>query len=167
MLNEKEITEICKEICLKAGYDFTIPVKINKRLTRTLGRVFWIKTNGKVTSTLMEISYQLLVTASFDSIKAVIEHECAHYLVNEETHEHHGHDATFKKMCARINCTNDGTICNSLDRIVSETEIYKYFVTCKKCGKIVGKYHKAGKIIQHPDFYNCKCGGDLEVIKNF
>ncbi len=167
MLSEKEITKICEEICAKVGYKFTIPVKINKRLTRTLGRVTWIRTNGIVKSTLMEFSYQLLSTATFDSIYEVIAHECAHYLVNEETHENHRHDTIFKAMCARIGTTNDGTVCHSLDREVPETQIYKYFVTCRDCGKIVGKYHRAGKIVQNPDHYLCKCGGSLTVTKNF
>ena len=167
MLTEKDITTMCKEICAVAGYDFTIPVKINKRLTRTLGRVSWIKTNGKVRSTLMEISYQLLATATFDSIQAVVAHECAHYLVNEETHETHGHDMVFKSMCARIGCTNDGSICHSLSREVPETQIYKYFVICNKCGHIVGKYHRAGKIVKNVNLYKCNCGGTLEVIQNF
>ena len=115
----------------------------------------------------MEISYQLLATATLESIKEVIAHECAHYLVNEETHENHGHDAIFKAMCNRIGCTNDGTVCHSLDREVPETQIYKYFVTCEDCGSIVGKYHRAGKIVQHPEYYTCKCGGHLTVTKNF
>ena len=167
MLTEKDLTKMCKDICAGAGYDFTIPVKINKRLTRTLGRVSWIRTNGRVRSTLMEFSYQLLATATLDSIKDIVAHECAHYLVNEETHESHGHDAVFKEMCARIGCVNDGTICHSLQRSVPETQVYKYFVICKDCGKIVGKYHRAGKLVQNPECYSCKCGGDLEVVKNF
>ena len=167
MITEKDLTEMCKEICAKVNYDFTIPVKINKRLTRTLGRVSWIRTNDYVRNTLMEISYQLLTTATEESIWAVVAHECAHYLVIEETHENHGHDAVFKAMCARIGCTNDGTIYYDLCRTTPESSIFKYFVTCKKCGNIVGKYHRAGKIVQHPDWYKCKCGGDLDVTQNF
>ena len=167
MLTEKDLTEICQRICAVAGYNFTIPVKINKRLTRTLGRVSWIRINGKVQSTLMEISYELLTTATFDSIKNVLAHECAHYLVTMETGEAHGHDAIFKSMCARINCTNDGTIYHSLSRDVPENKIYKYFVTCEDCGSIVGKYHKAGKTVQHPELYRCKCGGRLHVTTNY
>ena len=166
MLNEKDLTKMCEEICNRVGYEFTIPVKINKRLTRTLGRVSWIKNNGIVKSTLMEISYQLLNTATLDSITAVVEHECAHYLVTMETHENHGHDKVFKAMCARIGCTNDGTCYHSLDREVPETQIYKYFVKCENCGS-VGKFHRAGKIVQHPELYKCKCGGSLHVIQNF
>ena len=167
MLTEKDITNMCKEICTNVGYDFTIPVKINKRLTRTLGRVTYMKVGDYITSTLMEFSYQLLTTATLESIRSVVAHECAHYLVNEETHRSHGHDAIFKAMCAKIGCTNDGTICNNLNRTVPESTIYKYFVTCKQCNKIIGKYSRAGKTVQHPDWYRCKCGGELEVITNF
>ena len=167
MLNEKEITILCQEICTKVGYDFTIPVKINKRLTSTLGRVSWIKTNGFVRSTLMEFSYKFLCTATIDSIQDVIAHECAHYLVIAETHENHGHDTIFKEMCAKINCINDGAICHSLSRTVPETEIYKYFAICDDCKKIVGKYYRAGKVVQHPEHFNCKCGGNIHIIKNF
>jgi hypothetical protein len=67
MLTEKDLTNMCKEICAGVGYDFTIPVKINKRLTRTLGRVSWVRTNGKVRSTLMEFSYQSLTLNLFSS----------------------------------------------------------------------------------------------------
>ena len=167
MLNEKEITEMCKEICGSIGYDFTIPVKINKRLTRTLGRVSWVRVNGEIRSTLMEISYQLLATSTPDSIKSVIQHECAHYLVNEETHQNHGHDSVFKEMCKRIGCNNDTTVCHSLDRAVPENQIYKYFVICEDCGNTVGKYHRAGKIVKYPNMYICKCGGRIKVITNF
>lgn len=168
MLTEKDLTQMCESICATAGYDFTIPVKINKRLKTTLGRVTWIKSNnGQVNSTLMEISYQLLTTATYDSIYAVVAHECAHYLVTKETHENHGHDAIFKAMCARIGCANDGTVYRGLNRTAPESEIYKYFVKCEKCNNIIGKYHRAGKVVQYPELYKCKCGGSLHVIKNF
>lgn len=168
MLNEKDITNICVEICKKVGYDFNIPVKINKRLTRTLGRVTYYKlANGYTTNTSMEFSYQLLSTATEECIQEVISHECAHYLVIEETHESHGHDAVFKAMCARINCSNNSTYYHELKYTAPENEIYKYFVKCERCGKIVSKYHRAGKVVQHPEMYHCKCGGSLRIIKNF
>ena len=167
MLNEKELTKMCEEICEKVNVKFNVPVKINKRLTRTLGRVAWTRdTAGIVNNQLIEFSYQLLETATFDSIYEVVQHECAHYLVIEKTHQAHGHDAVFKAMCAEIGCTNDETIYHSLSREVPETEIYKYFVKCEDCGAIVGKYHRAGKVVQHPELYKCKCGGDLYIVYN-
>lgn len=167
MLTEKDLTEMCQKICAEVGHEFTLPIKINKRLTTTLGRVKYIKTGDYVRSTLMEFSYQFLSTSTFDSIQEVVQHECAHYLVTEETHQKHGHDATFKAMCARIHCTNDKAIYYSLERNVAETEIYKYFVKCKKCENIVGKYHRAGKIVKNPELYTCKCGGSIYIEQNY
>ena len=168
MLTEQDLTTMCKKICADAGYEFTIPVKINKRLTRTLGRVKYVKTYDTIKSISMEFSYQFLATSSLDSIISIVKHECAHYLTNEITKKHHGHDMIFKQMCAKLGCKNDKTFCDNIKTTVPETEIYKYFVVCKDCGAIIGKYHRAGKVVQHPDWYYCnKCKGDLEVITNF
>ena len=168
MLTEKDITEMCQNICIQVGVDFTIPVIINKRLTHTLGRVCYLKDFSRyLTATKMEISHLLLETATAESIKSVIQHECAHYLVCQMTHTDHGHDIIFKKMCHAIGCTNDGTVCNNLKYAIPEEKVYKYFVTCKDCGSIVAKYHRACKTVQHPELYKCgKCGGSLKVIKN-
>lgn len=168
MLSEYELTTMCKEVCGRAGYEFTIPVKINKRLTRTLGRVKSVRyPNGRTYNEVVEFSYHFLSCADLSSIEDVVAHECAHYLVTEETHEHHGHDSVFKEMCARIGCTNDGTIVKDLSLNTKEEEYYRYFVFCKDCGKLVAKYHRASKLIQHPEFYNCKCGGNLYVVQNY
>lgn len=166
MLNEQELTKMCIEVCSRIGADFSVPVKINKRLTRTLGRIKWIRINGRVETYVVEFSYHFLETASINSIWDVVEHECAHYLVIKETHEPHGHDAIFKTMCGRIGCTNINAT-TQIETVVPEHEVYKYFVFCEECGKLVGKYYRAGKLIQHPDFYRCKCGGRLHVTKNF
>lgn len=169
MITIEEITKICKEICADAGYDFTIPVKINKRLTRTLGRVHWRKSeNGNVYSTLMDFSYKFLENATEKSILDVIEHECAHYLVIAETHESHGHDKVFKEMCARINCTNDTSRYSSLETKDSNIQIYKYIITCKDCHSIVAKYHRAGKVVKNLENYSCKhCNGTLKLTQNW
>lgn len=169
MMTIEEITKICENICAEAGYDFTIPVKINKRLTKTLGRVHWKRrNNGDAYSTLMEFSNLFLETSTENSILEIIKHECAHYLVIAETHEPHGHDKVFKSMCTRINCTADTAKYNSIKRNTPEEEIYKYFIVCKDCGSIVGKFHKAGRTVKHPEDYYCKhCHGDLTVVQNW
>lgn len=169
MLSELEITKICQKICAEAGYDFNIPVKINKRLKTTLGRVFSVTSgcnDNKIYNDSMEFSYQFLLNAETCSIMEVIQHECAHYLVTEETHERHGHDAVFKAMCKRIGCTNDGSIYKNLKTNTPSEKLYKYFVICDKCGGTL-MYHRAGKIVQHPEHYSCSCGGKLHVQKNF
>ena len=107
------------------GYDFNIPVKINKRLTTTLGRVKWVGNTETITPISMEFSYQFLKTSTPECIDEVIKHECAHYLVTIETRQNHGHDKVFKEMCKRIGCTNDTTNYNNLKRIVPKETIYK------------------------------------------
>lgn len=166
MFNEQELTNMCIEVCSRVGSSFTVPVKINKRLSRTYGRVKWTRINGYVTSNVIEFSYKFLEAASINSIWDVVEHECAHFLVIKETHEAHGHDKVFKEMCARIGCTNTGAT-TEIETTVLEDQIYKYFVFCDGCGKLVGKYHRAGKLIQHPEYYSCKCGGTLHVVQNY
>ena len=153
----------------KAGYNFPacgIEVSINKRLTRTLGRCKSVRHGDIVTPQAIEFSAEMLETATDKTIIDVIYHECAHALVGIETCEKHGHDAVFKAMCRRIGTDNDGTV-TEVERTVAETEVYKYCVYCNKCGKIVGKYHRAGKVVKTPQFYSCKCGGSLTVIQNY
>ena len=98
------------EVCRKAGTPCDVPIRLNGRLTRTLGRVFHQcdVTSGVWYSTHVEFSKQLLETASDKSIRDVILHECAHFIVTARTGENHGHDAAFKKVCAEIGTTNDG-----------------------------------------------------------
>lgn len=153
----------------KAGYNFPacgIEVSINKRLTRTLGRCKSIRHGDIVIPQSIEFSAEMLDTVTDKTIIDVIYHECAHALVGIETCEKHGHDAVFKAMCRRIGTDNDGTI-TEVERTVAETEVYKYCVYCNKCGKIVGKYHRAGKVVKTPQFYSCKCGGSLTVVQNY
>lgn len=164
MMTEKDLTARCTEICKSVGYDFTIPVKINKRLTRTLGRVLFYSYSGYVTPESMEFSYKLLETGDTSTIDDVIKHECAHYLVIKETHEDHGHDKVFKEMCARIDCTFNTT---TVEVAAYTPDTYKYIVTCVACGKIVGRYHRAGKVVKFPSHYHCKCSGHLTVTQNW
>lgn len=165
MLNEQDLKEICSEICKKAGYEFSLPVKINGRLTATLGRVKGILRGEVFNCEYMEFSAKFLETATLDSIINVAKHECAHYLVAETTHQRHGHDAVFKEMCKKLDCTND-KIYYDYNKTKADTEIYKYLIVCKECGRIVGKYHRAGKVIKNIDDYTCKCGGCLSIVTN-
>lgn len=163
-MTEKEITAFCEEICNSIGYNFSIPVKINKRLTRTLGRVISFSCAGKVTPQIMEFSYRFLETKNEKMIKNVIKHECAHYLVIIETCENHGHDKVFKDMCARIDCPLDKS---SAEESPYTDNSFKYLITCNSCKKIVGRYHRASKIVKNSNEYRCKCGGTLTVTQNW
>lgn len=112
----ERITELCVEYCDRCNIKFNSPVVINGRLTRTLGRCFY-EGHGSVWNPVkIEISRQLLETATDKSIEAVIAHECAHYVSCAITHEDHGHDSTFRFYCEKIGTTNDTAVYFDLER---------------------------------------------------
>lgn len=112
----ERITELCVEYCDRCNIKFNSPVVINGRLTRTLGRCFY-EGHGSVWNPVkIEISRQLLETATDESIEAVIAHECAHYVSCAITHEDHGHDSTFRFYCEKIGTTNDTAVYSDLER---------------------------------------------------
>ena len=170
MLSLSEIKEICAKAFQKGGYnldDYNITISINGRLTRTFGRCKGKYINFRFVPYAIEISKQLIETCADTSVIEVIYHECAHALVDIETGEHHGHDKVFKDMCKRIGAAFDTSKSQGVERVVSDTKIYKYFIICEGCGKVCGKYHRAGKIIKNIEYYHCKCGGQLKVVQNY
>lgn len=166
IMTKDEIVNILTDIFAGQNQEFHLPVVINARLTRTLGRVFSQWRGGRYVPTRIEFSKQMLETCDRESVEAVIKHEAAHALVTLETGEDHGHDAVFKAMCARVGTTNDGTT-TAVNRTVADKAIFKYTGRCKCCGAIVGQWHRAGQIVKHPDWYHCKCGGDIEITQNW
>jgi predicted SprT family Zn-dependent metalloprotease len=141
------------------GDEFNIPVSINGRLTRTLGRVIQHIRNGHCTSDRMEFSKQFLETSTEASIKSVIAHEWAHYYVTKVTGENHGHDEEFKKVCAMVGCKDDKTQ-TKVERIVSEEKLSKYVVYCPTCGEPIGYFTRMCNTLKNIDSCTCKrCGG--------
>lgn len=164
----EKITELCTFYCGRAGVEFNSPVIINARLTRTLGRCFYAKINEIWKPVKIEISRQLLETATDESIEAVIAHECAHYVTCALTHEHHGHDSVFRFYCQKIGTNNDMTHYDALERTKPNEEIYKYTLYCSKCGKFVGGRSRACRITKEPENYFTKCcESKIKVLKNW
>ena len=167
MWSVKDITNYCRQLAYKMNIEFTCPVKINGRLTRTYGQV--IITSGikdKWYPEVMEISRQLLETATDESIMEVIAHEFAHWYICETTNEDHGHDALFKEVCNKIGC-GFNTPTAKVERIVEDAAVYKYEVVCPNHGTI-SRYHRAGKVVKNIKFYACPhCGGELELKQNW
>ena len=164
----QEIETRCKEIFSKVNLEFNgITIFINGRLTKTLGRCCYKVSCGKVIPVRLEFSRQLLETATPQSIDSVILHEAAHAIACIETGESQGHNAYFKKVCVRIGTDNDKTK-TQVSRVVDDSQIYKYLITCSCCKEIVGKYQRAGKVIKNISYYRCPfCKSSLEIKQNF
>ena len=165
----ERITELCEEYCGKVGVEFTIPAKINGRLTRTLGRCVaeYNSVTGVVKSKSLEFSKVFLETATDESIEAVIGHECAHYVVIQKTRANHGHDEVFKSYCQKMGVDNDKTTYRPKSTVPNE-KIYKYTLYCSKCGKFVTGRSRACKVTNHPEGYVSDCCDEaLRVSKNW
>ena len=162
----QEIEEYCNTLAAQIGLDFDCPVIINKRLTKTLGRVMNEPTPFGYYPSSLEISYRVAAHAKDEDVRAVIQHELAHWAVTIETQEPHGHDDVFKAMCKRLGCPHD-TPQISIGYDVDEDTLYKYVVYCQDCDNKL-YYSRASGVVKHPDWYGCgKCGGDLHVQQNW
>lgn len=160
----------CRRLSESVGDDFNIPVSLNARLTRTLGRVHSECVNGVWRPVRMEFSTVFIKTSTKESIMSVIQHEWAHYYTTKTTKENHGHDETFKAVCARIGCTNDKTRTH-VDRIYTKESkgTFKYQVFCPTCNKYVSGFSRMCKLLREIDQCICKkCGnGGLSYIQNW
>ena len=150
------------------GDEFDIPVSINGRLTKTLGRVFEESMNDVWFPIKMEFSRQFLETSADECIESVIAHEWSHYYTTKRTGESHGHDNTFKATCAMVGCTNDG-MKTKVERTVGEKELFKYVVYCPTCEESIGQFTRMCNTLKNIKHCTCKrCGGgDLYYVQNW
>lgn len=157
----KDITAECNRLSDMMGVKFNIPVRINNRLTRTLGRVCYQCGDPYV----MEISGPMLKTCTEESIIQVVRHEWAHWYAWRIDGEMHGHDARFREICEMIDCDHDRSK-NHVERLQNAGPISKYTITCG-CGA-TWHYARMCDTIKHIDYCSCpKCGGKLTVKQNW
>jgi predicted SprT family Zn-dependent metalloprotease len=168
MFTLEDIKKELNKLSAMVGDEFDIPVALNGRLTRTLGRVHSECTNGVWYPVRMEFSKQFLETSTEECVISVIQHEWAHYYVTKSTHESHGHDATFKAVCARIGCENDGTK-TRVERTVAESTVYKYQIWCPTCKKYISGLNRMCKSLREIQNYECKVCGNagLSYVQNW
>lgn len=169
MFTIEELTKECNNIIKNAGISLPdLQIKINGRLKKTLGRCKYNVSCGRPVPYCIEFSRDLLETATPHSIMEVVRHECAHAIVTVRTGERHGHDSVFKKVCTEIGTDNYGTHYDAIERTVDPNTLYKYLIFCRDCGKLVARYHRAGKVVKETSRYFCKnCGGSLRVDQQY
>ena len=149
----KDIKKRLNELSASRNDTFSIPVSINGRLTRTLGRVMHASIDGVTYPTSMEFSRNMLETVVERDIESVIAHEWAHYYITKMTGKNHGHDADFKALCAEIGCC--GTTSVKVERTVERKS--KYMLYCKECGQLVAEYSRKCKTVDTYELYTSKC----------
>ena len=166
----ERIQEEIERACEKAEVPLIVPIVINGRLRRVLGRVSYVYDHyDEVVPTKIEFSKFFLDTTSDEDIRSVILHETVHYIVAMRTGEKHGHDKEFKATCKEIGTRFDKCAVEGLHYTVPEEKMYKYVIYCPNCKKIVGWKHRRCKVIDKIEYYACnECKQhDLEVIQNW
>ena len=158
-----DIINECERLSDMMGVEFDLLVKINNRLTRTLGRVCY----EYGTPYVMEISGPMLKTCTDESILQVVRHEWAHWYAWRESGEIHGHDAYFREICAKIDCDHDRSK-NHVERLQGAKPMYKYTVKCPECGA-TWHYARRGHVINNLESCWCSnCGCEhLELVQNW
>lgn len=159
------IRKVINETCEKAKCVPIQNVKINSRLTRTLGRVLYTKGSQP----RMEFSKLYLENSTDECVYQTILHECAHYIAWARTGSRHGHDLFFKQICAEIGCKEDKTT-SHVEALRSDTELYRYTIYCPNCGCIGGqqRWSRSLEGIATHDTYCKKCKShDLTYQKNW
>lgn len=146
-----------------------VPIEINGRLTRAMGRVKFRRdgyADYGYSPIKIEFARRLVENASDDDVIQVIKHEYAHYYILMMTGINHGHDEVFKCKCAEIGCTHDkpANYVENFDKAES-----KYEVWCDDCQEIIGRYARKCKTINEIQFCSCgKChGNNLRVVQNW
>lgn len=154
----------CNKYAKEEGIAIDVPIKFNNRLTSTAGQVRYEWANEmhtKVRPKSIEFSRKYFDNASKEEDISVVRHEMTHYILFMKTGQKHGHDRMFKELNIKLG----GNGATHYERTVIAP---KYTVKCKKCGKVVSEYYRAGKVVKHPELYRSRCcGEDLAVIQNF
>ena len=151
----EEVRRICRETCWEFGYTLDVPVEENGRLKRSLGRVKFKTIRGKSYPERIEFSKDFLESGNENEIRDTVYHELAHYFVLKDTKADHGHDLLWKEWAVMLGAKPSATTKRAVTGLPPAE--HRYFVVCTKCGKVVGRYARAGKVIKTPGNYRSKC----------
>lgn len=161
----------CEEL---TGIKCTVPIEINKRLSKALGRsCAMVKRNRyenteKVIPTKIELSVKFLQVCTEEELKDVIRHEYAHYCSYYSVGLHTHTTREFIKFCNMME-TSHATSKSLTNKIQS-----KYTLFCSCCGKEVGSTDRKTKMIkeifedkERRQFLSGCCHSKLNVTQNY
>ena len=158
-----------QKLCAADHIILDVPVSINGRLTRAMGRVIYEVINDIYVPKRIEFSRNLIENASDEDIIQVIKHEYVHFfLFTEDPTVNHNHDAVFKHKCAEIGCTHDKAA-GYVEGFRDAEAKSKYEVWCDDCNDIIGTYARKCKTLNNIAYCTCgRCGSkNLRVVQNW
>lgn len=137
-------------------FDDAVPIVLNPRLTRVLGRA---KHRGEK-NIVVEIAKNVYELADEQTIKNVICHELLHTAFPLD-----GHLGQWKFYANKANILMPKY---NITRCNTDKELYKrrhkwYKVKCLKCGEIWETHNKT--CVKYPErYYHVTCGGNLTIL---
>lgn len=158
-----------QKLCAADHIILDVPVSINGRLTRAMGRVCYEVISDIYVPKRIEFSRNLIENASDEDILQVIKHEYVHYfLMTEDPTVNHHHDAVFKRKCAEIGCTHDKAS-RYVEGFRDAEAKSKYEVWCDDCNDIIGTYARKCKTLNNIAYCTCgRCGSkNLRIVQNW
>lgn len=160
----KELTERLKGIGIPVADDVTYTVN-----SRAVHRWGLCKALGANKYRIEVSSLLIRDDVPMSALKSTLIHELLHTAPRCMNH-----GTTWQKYANLVNynlCYNIQRTDSDDDKGISselKEKIYpaKYVIECQKCGTKIHRY-RASEIVKHPEWYRCKCGGNLKVLKNF
>ncbi len=150
----EEVRMRCNFLAAEYGYVLDVPVEENHNLKSTLGRVQF-KIKGKLCIPVKIEFSSALLKEKDAQVEETIRHEMAHFFVLKDTGANHNHDNVWKIWAMRLGATPRATVKRKAPYAAKEQ--YRYVIECSRCGKTIGKYKRASKVVQHPESYRSRC----------
>ncbi|AGI11813.1 hypothetical protein X915_gp089 [Bacillus phage vB_BanS-Tsamsa] len=135
------------------GMTLTVPLKLNGRLSKTLGWFSYTRKEGRPLA--VEINKKFAINNDAELVLDVLKHELVHYALFMQGKPHSDGDSYFENELQRKGIVSQTTI-NKKYKIASVKNVYK----CKSCDFT---HHKARRLVGLSR-YSCACGGNLEYL---
>lgn len=156
-LFKKAITQV-KDAGIPVPDDKIAPIcRVNTRATS-----FWGKCHKTKGTFWVEVVEELLTVKEKDIMNTLV-HEVLHTCKDCMNHGPQW-KAYANIMNQKYGYNIKRTTSAEEKDIVRTDDDYKYIIQCEKCKTKIHR-QKTSRLIQHPNYYRCKCGGKLNRIK--
>lgn len=146
-MTEREMIEYFNSLCAEHEVSKPRKIGINGRLSRSLARVMCEKSFYSGFKPVGVEFSKALLSSEEALVRDIIKHEFAHYYLASHGIDD-GHGSVFKKMCAKLDCKNDGATVKTSGDVESRPS-QKYEVFCTECGSRVAGYGRWCKTLDH------------------
>ena len=142
-MTEAQIEQFARKFLMEAyGMKLNIPININGRLKRVLGRYVHRTVDGEPLR--MEFSKNYLIRGNLDDIKGTIKHECIHYALHQQGKPYKDGTALFESELIKHGSHSTGTLRIKVER---NYNLYKCECTVHKKARALhsnGMFHRCG-----------------------